>query len=85
MGLVNGLANDPVAAALAYFDAHLAGLSASSLRYAVGAARAGYAKRIGDKLAEVEELYLSGLMSTRDAVEGLEAFIEKRPAKWEGR
>ncbi len=85
MGLVNGLADDPEAAALAYFDAHLAGLSASSLRYAVGAARAGYAKRIGDKLAEVEELYLSGLMSTRDAVEGLEAFIEKRPPKWERR
>ena len=85
MGLVNGLADDPGSAALAYFDAHLAGSSASSLRYAVGAARAGYAKRIGDKLAEVEALYLSGLMTTRDAVEGLEAFIEKRPAKWERR
>ena len=85
MGLVNGLADDPGSAALAYFDAHLAGSSPSSLRHAVGAARVGYAKRIGDRLAEVEELYLSGLMGTRDAVEGLEAFIEKRPAKWEGR
>ncbi len=28
---------------------------------------------------------LEELMSTRDAVEGLEAFIEKRPAKWENR
>ena len=77
--------DDPVAAALGYFDGHLAGLSASSLRHAVGSARAGHAKRIADKLAEVEELYLSGLMRTRDAVEGLEAFIEKRPAKWERR
>ena len=85
MGLVNGVSDDPRAAALAYFDAHLAGSSASSLRYAVRAARAGYANRIGDKLTEIEELYLSGLMATRDAAEGLEAFIEKRPAKWEGR
>ncbi len=85
MGLINALADDPEAAALAYFDEHLSGLSASSLRYAVRAARAGYAERIKEKLAEAEELYLSGLMRTRDAVEGLEAFIEKRPAKWEHR
>ncbi len=85
MGLLNALADDPEAAALMYFDEHLSGLSASSLRYAVRAARAGYAERIKEKLAAAEELYLSGLMSTRDAVEGLEAFIEKRPAKWEHR
>ncbi len=34
------------------------------------------------KFAAVEKLYLDGLMSTSDAVEGLNAFIEKRPAKW---
>jgi cyclohexa-1,5-dienecarbonyl-CoA hydratase len=34
------------------------------------------------KLAAVERLYLDGLMTTHDAVEGLEAFIAKRAAQW---
>ena len=85
MGLVNTIDEDPEAAALAYFDEHLSGLSASSLRYAVAAARLGFVDRIKAKLADAEELYLGGLMGTRDAVEGLEAFIEKRPAVWEHR
>ena len=37
------------------------------------------------RLDEVEALYLNELMSTRDAVEGLEAFLAKRTAKWENR
>ena len=85
MGLVNSIDEDPEAAALAYFDEHLSGLSASSLRYAVSAARLGFADRVKAKLADAEALYLGGLMDTRDAVEGLEAFIEKRPAVWEHR
>lgn len=85
MGLVNAIDDDPAAAALAYFDEHLSGLSASSLRYAVSAARLGFADRIKAKLNEVEELYLGGLMDTRDAVEGIEAFIEKRTVIWEHR
>jgi cyclohexa-1,5-dienecarbonyl-CoA hydratase len=70
---------------LEYFDTHLAAKSASSLRLAVRAARAGFADRVIAKLAVVETLYLEELMSTRDAVEGLEAFIAKRPARWENR
>lgn len=85
MGLVNQLSDDSEAAALAYFDEHLAGLSASSLRFAVKAARGTMAARVKAKLVEIEELYLSGLMLTRDPVEGLQAFIDKRPAKWENR
>ncbi|MFQ5692989.1 MAG: cyclohexa-1,5-dienecarbonyl-CoA hydratase [Nitrospinota bacterium] len=85
MGLVHTVAEDPEAAALAYFDERLAPLSASSLRFAVRAVRAGFAARVKARLAEVEELYGSGLMRTRDAVEGLEAFLEKRPAVWENR
>ena len=82
MGLVDFVADDPEAAALEYFDAHLATKSASSLRMAVQAARSGFCERVTAKLAVVEKLYLEQLMSTRDAVEGLEAFIAKRPAKW---
>jgi len=82
-GLVSQLADDPEAAALAYFEKNLAPLSASSLRLAVTAVREGHAARIRERIAVVEALYLDGLMSTHDAVEGLNAFIEKRAANWE--
>lgn len=85
MGLVDDLSDDPEAAALAYFDEHLAGLSASSLRHAVEAARAPVVARLKDDLARVEKIYLDSLMSTRDAIEGLEAFVEKRKPNWEHR
>ena len=78
-------AADPERAALAYFAEHLAPKSAKSLRFAVQAARSDYVARVKAKLASVERLYLDGLMSTRDAVEGLDAFLAKRPAKWEHR
>ncbi len=35
------------------------------------------------KLDEIEELYLKELMSTHDANEGLQAFIEKRSPNWQ--
>jgi cyclohexa-1,5-dienecarbonyl-CoA hydratase len=82
-GLVNEVADDPAAAALAYFDAHLAVKSASSLGYALRAARAPLVEQVRHRLAEVEALYLDGLMNTRDAVEGLQAFLDKRTPKWE--
>ncbi len=85
IGLANVAAEDPEAAALAWFDEHIAGLSGVALRHAVAAARGGLAERLAERLATIEKLYLDSLMSTRDAVEGLEAFIEKRPAKWENR
>ncbi len=82
-GLANGAGDDPEAAALAYFDAHLAKHSASSLRFAVTAARQDLIERVTKRIAFVEELYLKCLMASKDAVEGLSAFIEKRPARWE--
>jgi len=82
IGLVNALAADPGEAALTYFDKHLADKSASSLRFAVRAARETFAARVKARIGEVEKLYLERLMATKDAVEGLEAFIAKRPVKW---
>jgi cyclohexa-1,5-dienecarbonyl-CoA hydratase len=85
IGLVDALADDPSAAALAWFEEHLAKRSASSLRFAVRAARYDFVYRIRRKLAEVERLYLEELMATHDAVEGLSAFIAKRSPAWEDR
>ena len=83
IGLVHAVADDPAAAALAWFDAHLAGKSAASVRYALRAARLARIEAIRAGLAAVEKLYLQGLMNTRDANEGLTAFLARRPPVWE--
>jgi cyclohexa-1,5-dienecarbonyl-CoA hydratase len=85
LGLLDFVADDPEAAALGYFDEHLAKRSASSLRLAVQASRQEYVERVSKKIATVEALYLSRLMATRDANEGLVAFLEKRAPVWEDR
>ncbi|HYA74333.1 MAG TPA: cyclohexa-1,5-dienecarbonyl-CoA hydratase [Roseiarcus sp.] len=85
IGLVTEVADDPEDAALGYFDRHLAPKSAKSLRFATRAARHGTIERVSAKLAAVETIYLEELMATQDAVEGLSAFIEKRPACWRDR
>jgi len=85
LGLVNQVAEDPEAAALAWFDEYLAGRSGSSLRFALRAARTGCVARVRSKLTEVEQLYLQDLMATHDAQEGLHAFIEKRAPDWQHR
>jgi cyclohexa-1,5-dienecarbonyl-CoA hydratase len=85
IGLAHASAADPERAALAYFNEHLAPKSASSLRYAVKAARSDYAARVAAKIEAVEQLYLQELMKTNDAVEGLEAFLGKRAAQWRHR
>lgn len=85
IALVHAVADDPEAAALAYFDDHLAPLSASSLRFAVRAARIGMADRFRAKLEAVERIYLEELMATHDAVEGLNSFMEKRRPAWQDR
>ena len=85
LGIANAVSDEPEAAALAWFDAGPAKHSASSLRFAVKAARLGMNERVKTKIAQVEDLYLNGLMATHDAVEGLNAFVEKRAALWEDR
>lgn len=84
-GLAAAVAEDPAQAALDWFDRHLAAKSASSLGYAVRAARAPFAELAKARLDEVEALYLEDLMRTRDAVEGLRAFLEKRPPRFQNR
>jgi cyclohexa-1,5-dienecarbonyl-CoA hydratase len=56
--------------------------SASSLKFACRAARLPLRHAFEDTLAQLELLYLDHLMATRDAVEGIHAFLEKRPPQW---
>ncbi|HEX5071140.1 MAG TPA: enoyl-CoA hydratase-related protein [Vicinamibacterales bacterium] len=84
MGLVDQVVESSPAAeaAVEWARAHLAAHSASSLGFAIAAIRADLAARIRVELPRLEELYLSELMSTHDAVEGLRAFLDKRPPIW---
>jgi cyclohexa-1,5-dienecarbonyl-CoA hydratase len=85
MGMVYRASPDPEAAALAYFKDHLQSKSASSLRFATKAARCDFAARFRSKIEKLEGMYLDELMRTRDAVEGLQAFLGKRAAQWQHR
>ena len=85
IGLAQAVAADPEAAALAYFEQHLANKSAAALACALAAARGAYIADVRSRLAEIERLYLDRLMQTRDANEGLAAFLARRQPKWEHR
>ena len=49
----------------------------------MAAARAPRVRQLRQQLVEVERLYLDRLMATRDANEGLAAFLAKRAPRWE--
>lgn len=88
MGLVDILSDEPERAALDYFREHLAPKSASSLRFAVKACRHRVERLLVEDLPALEKLYLDpreGLMATADAVEGIQAFVDKRPPCWRNR
>ena len=57
--------------------------SASSLKYAVKSARTTFNHIMLNKLPVLEAIYLNQLMQTKDANEGINAFIEKRDPIWE--
>ena len=83
LGLIEEIVDgDPSVAALAWARANLGRLSATSLRLAVRALRVGLTDRLRALLPAIEAMYLEELMKTGDAVEGLRAFVEKRPPVW---
>jgi cyclohexa-1,5-dienecarbonyl-CoA hydratase len=65
-----------------YVDEYFVPRSASSLRLATRAIREGRNAEIERKLDEAERLYVEELLPTHDGVEGIEAFLEKRPPVW---
>lgn len=66
----------------AWIAKHILPKSASSLRYAVRAARNSFNEHLRDQLKQLETLYLGSLMETHDANEGIASFIQKRPPDW---
>ena len=82
VGLADVCDEDPHKAVMAWYDEHLAPLSAVSVRAAWRASRRPIAAQLRDELPQLERLYLHDLMSLNDPLEGLNAFIEKRPPAW---
>ena len=56
--------------------------SASSIQIAHQGSRMFLAQQYENFIGRLEKLYLEDLMSTKDAVEGINAFLEKRDPKW---
>lgn len=56
--------------------------SAAALRVACTAARKTTVDQYEQHIKKLEQLYLKDLMSTKDAVEGIKSFVEKRKPKW---
>ncbi|HYC79123.1 MAG TPA: enoyl-CoA hydratase/isomerase family protein [Planctomycetota bacterium] len=81
-GLVEAVADDPSAAALAWARERLTPLSASVLGVATAAARAAFAERFFADLEALERLYAERLLPLADAAEGPEAFLAKRAPRW---
>jgi len=65
-----------------FIRTHFLPKSASSLRFAVRASRDGFHRRLDKGLGRLERLYLEDLMETKDAIEGIGSFLEKRKPDW---
>lgn len=69
----------------AWFARCLAPRSAAAIRHGAAAVRHTLLTELRTALPALEALYLNDLMNTTDAVEGIQAFLEKRPPRWSDR
>ena len=65
-----------------WFDCHLAPKSAIALAHAATAARLTLRAAAEPALDAAERQYLEGVLRSHDAVEGIEAWLEKREPRW---
>jgi cyclohexa-1,5-dienecarbonyl-CoA hydratase len=86
LGFVSRLVSDgKLSEGIAALLEELRGLSPAVLRLAKRTLTKLHNDDFERQLSEVEQVYLSQLMQTHDAQEGIRAFLEKRTAAWEGR
>jgi cyclohexa-1,5-dienecarbonyl-CoA hydratase len=86
MGFVNALAPPgKMEETLDRFASRFTEKSVAALRIARRALRVSEEFVYGAGLDETERIYLEDLMRTRDAEEGIRAFLERRAPKWEDR
>jgi cyclohexa-1,5-dienecarbonyl-CoA hydratase len=69
----------------AWIEKQILPKSASSLRIAVRAGRHMFNDALRERLKDLERVYVSELMTTHDANEGIAAFLERRLPVWENR
>lgn len=69
----------------AFVERQILPTSASSIRLAHRAAKMEVLERYRALIPRLESLYLGELMATRDAAEGIRAFVEKRAPSWSDR
>jgi len=84
MGLANAAVAD-VEAEVQKAIARTAKLSPAAMSMAKKAFYAWDAIHLDKGLARAEKIYIEELMATEDAKEGIQAFIEKREARWTGK
>jgi cyclohexa-1,5-dienecarbonyl-CoA hydratase len=85
IGIVNRVVENTadLAATVAFWiEKNILPKSASSLRMAVHAERLRMVDTLAEMLPRLEYLYIKELMSTHDANEGIQAFLEKRAPEW---
>ncbi len=84
IGIVNVIAppgelNETMAG---FVEKHFVERSALSLRLATKAVREPGRAELERRLQDAERIYLEELLPAHDGVEGIEAFLEKRPPEW---
>ena len=82
LGLVHSVSDHPEVKVEEFLKAHILPKSAAALRLAVRASRFGMHRAFLADIQVLEEMYLRDLMATRDAHEGIEAFMEKHQPVW---
>lgn len=81
-GLVSRVADNLDAEVERCLESDFLPRSPSSLQFACRAARMSLRRAFAEDLTQLENLYLSELMTTPDAEEGIRAFLEKRTPQW---
>ena len=82
LGIADVCSEDAEAALQELFESKLAGKSAVALRAAYRASRRLLTDGLKNDIWSLEKFYLTELMAYRDPVEGISAFLERRPPVW---